>query len=116
MAWQTIATRHFHIQGSEMKFIVYARYVEDKSRVHQARPAHRIYANRLMNAGKLVAAGPFADDSGGLFIYDVGSRDEVDALVGEDPYVTLGAFASFETKPWQMAGAIAEAFRIGSST
>jgi uncharacterized protein YciI len=98
-----------------MKFVVYARYTEDKSRVHQARPAHRIYANRLMSAGKLVAAGPFADGSGGLFIYDVGNREEVDALVRADPYVTLGAFAFFETKPWAMAGAIAEAFQVGSS-
>ena len=93
-----------------MKYVVIARYVTDVATVEKSRPAHRLYARQLATAGKLVAAGPFADGSGGLFIYEVGSLQEVEDLVAADPYVIDGAFASYETKAWEMLAANAAAF------
>jgi uncharacterized protein len=94
----------------QMKYVVIARYVNDVATVEKLRPAHRLYARQLATEGKLVAAGPFADGSGGLFIYEVGSLQEVEDLVAADPYVIGGAFASYETRPWEMLGANASAF------
>lgn len=93
-----------------MKYVVIARYVIDVATVEKSRPAHRLYAGQLATAGKLVAAGPFEDGSGGLFIYDVGSQQEVEDLVAADPYVINGVFSSYEIRPWQILGANAAAF------
>ena len=95
-----------------MKFVVYARYIDDAVKIEASRPAHRQYARDLAASGKLVAAGPFTDGSGALFIYDVDSREEVDALVKADPFATSGAFARCEIKPWQLLGANPASFQV----
>jgi uncharacterized protein len=94
-----------------MKYVVYAKYIDDAERVEASRPAHRQYADSLAIAGKLVAAGPFADGSGGLFIYEASSQEEVDAYVAADPFTICGAFASYETRCWKMLGANPAAFQ-----
>ncbi|MEU4362641.1 YciI family protein [Promicromonospora sp. NPDC023987] len=50
-----------------------------------ARPAHRAILARLHDDGTLLAAGPWADDSGALLLFDVG-RAELDRLLDADPY------------------------------
>jgi uncharacterized protein len=57
----------------------------DDPRRLQARPAHRQRLEHLHQGGALLAAGPWADDSGALLIFDLdesGVRAELDA----DPY------------------------------
>ncbi|MEM7466756.1 MAG: YciI family protein [Pseudomonadota bacterium] len=51
-----------------MKFTVYAKHASDKQKILAHRPAHREYMRKLLNEGNLLLAGPFADDSGGLFV------------------------------------------------
>lgn len=55
-----------------------------------ARPAHRRRLARLHADGRLLAAGPWDDDSGALLVFTV-SRTELDAILRDDPYFrTLG--------------------------
>jgi uncharacterized protein len=55
-----------------------------------ARPAHRAFLSRLHDEGRLLAAGPWADDSGALLIFGVG-RGELEHILDADPYYrTLG--------------------------
>jgi uncharacterized protein YciI len=51
-----------------------------------ARPAHRERLQELHRAGRLVMAGPFADDSGALLIFDVPDAAALDEVVAQDPY------------------------------
>jgi uncharacterized protein len=51
-----------------------------------ARPAHRERLQDLHAAGRLVLAGPYADDSGALLIFDVSSESELDGILAADPY------------------------------
>ena len=51
-----------------------------------ARPAHRDRLQRLRDNGQVVLAGPWADDSGALLVFDVPSRDALDRLLDDDPY------------------------------
>ncbi|MGH3488942.1 MAG: YciI family protein, partial [Actinopolymorphaceae bacterium] len=37
----------------------------------EVRPAHREYLASLREEGKLVSAGPWADDTGAMLLYDV---------------------------------------------
>lgn len=50
-----------------------------------ARPEHRRSLARLHADGRLLAAGPWDDDSGALLVFTV-SRAELDAILHEDPY------------------------------
>lgn len=50
-----------------------------------ARPAHRSLLARLHEEGRLLAAGPWADDSGALLVFDV-ERTELERILDADPY------------------------------
>jgi len=62
---------------------------------------HLAYMDSLHKQGKLVAAGPFADNtaSRGVVIYRVASVDEAKALAAEDPAVKAGRLV-LEAHSW----------------
>jgi uncharacterized protein YciI len=62
---------------------------------------HLAYMEDLHKQGKLVAAGPFADNTSarGLVIYRVKSVDEAKALAAGDPAVKAGRLV-LEAHPW----------------
>jgi uncharacterized protein YciI len=85
-----------------MKFAALAQYTRDRSTIAKARPAHRQYLSGLLDQGKLVISGPFADDAGALLVYEADSREEVEAMVRGDPFATEGVFVSWEIRPWNV--------------
>lgn len=66
-------------------FAVQLRFTDNDRRM-QVRPAHREYLTSLHAAGKLVTAGPWADDTGALLIYDVADETELHDVIAADPY------------------------------
>ncbi|MFF8002970.1 YciI family protein [Streptomyces sp. NPDC007917] len=50
-----------------------------------ARPAHCERLTTLREAGELVAAGPWADDTGALLVFDV-DRVRLDRILAADPH------------------------------
>lgn len=87
-----------------MRFVVYTKYVEDAERVKASRKEHRDYAMGMVNAGKLILAGPFMDDFGALFIYDAQSVEETRKYVEADPFFRDQIFVNVEIRPWKMLG------------
>jgi uncharacterized protein YciI len=85
-------------------FANYAKYAADKSRLATARPAHWEYDRTLRSAGKLALAGPFADDSGGLFVYNAVGREEAISYLKQDPFALEGVFAEYELLEWIIEG------------
>ncbi|MEX2314594.1 MAG: YciI family protein [Thermomicrobiales bacterium] len=67
----------------------------------EVRPRHREYLTSLKEQGKLVASGPFEDDSGALIIYEADSQADAEALIEADPFREAGVFQSYEMKPWR---------------
>ena len=53
---------------------------------------HAAYMQRLLDEGRLFAAGGFADDDGGMAIVRGGDMAEAQALIGADPAVISGVF------------------------
>jgi uncharacterized protein YciI len=55
--------------------------------------AHWAYLRRLHAEAKLVVAGPswIGDDPFGIGVFDIRERDEVEALIAEDPAIMSGA-------------------------
>jgi uncharacterized protein len=65
-----------------------------------ARPAHRACLAEHHVAGRLLAAGPFADDSGALLLFDVPDRVELDRLLDADPYYRLPGVELISVREW----------------
>ena len=65
-----------------------------------ARPAHRERLKVLHAAGQLVMAGPFADDSGALLVFDVADAAELGALIDADPYYTTAGVTIARQREW----------------
>jgi uncharacterized protein YciI len=63
--------------------------------------AHLAYMDQLHGQGKLVAAGPFADntDLRGIVIYRVASVEDAKALAAGDPAVKAGRLV-IDARPW----------------
>jgi uncharacterized protein YciI len=52
----------------------------------------------------LVLAGPFADDEGGLFVYNAVRREEAMPYFKQDPFALKGVFADCELLEWLIEG------------
>jgi uncharacterized protein YciI len=66
-------------------FIVELTFTDEPGRL-EARGPHRELVARLHDEGKIVMAGPFADESGALLVFDVADERELDELLAADPY------------------------------
>jgi hypothetical protein len=66
-----------------------------------ARPAHRERLTRLNAEGRLLAAGPYADDSGALLVFAVDGPEELERIVAEDPYYRTPGVRVAATRVWQ---------------
>ena len=95
-----------------MKYLAHVAYTTDAARIAAHRPAHREYLTGLLPQGKLIAAGPFTDDSGAVFIYETDSAEAAAALLAADPFSVNGVITSSAVKPWRLAMANAELFKV----
>ncbi len=83
------------------RFLVLTTFTSREARMAH-RPAHREYLHQLVESGKLLMGGPFADESGGLLIFEAESEVEVQALIDADPFTTGSVFATIEIRPWTL--------------
>lgn len=73
-------------------YLVEIQYVQEKFR--EVRPRHRDYLLELTEQGKVAMAGPMADNSGGVVLFQADDLDELHKLIDADPYYTEGAVAA----------------------
>ncbi|MEV5575285.1 YciI family protein [Spirillospora sp. NPDC052269] len=64
-----------------------------------ARPAHRLILQRLHDEGRLIAAGPWADDTGALLVFAIG-WEELDRLLEADPYYRAPGVEVLGVREW----------------
>ncbi|HEX5498809.1 MAG TPA: YciI family protein [Thermomicrobiales bacterium] len=84
------------------RFAVILTYGSDAERRLAIRPTHREYLKQLVNDGKLHGAGPWADDTGALLIYEAANDAEARAIFAADPYNEGGGgvVGHVEIKEW----------------
>lgn len=70
----------------------------EKRMEHRAN--HRVYLHDLVAKGKILMAGPFVDETGGLIIWETEDQTELEQLIAQDPFTIEGVFASTEIIPW----------------
>ncbi|GJL55897.1 MAG: hypothetical protein NPIRA02_30290 [Nitrospirales bacterium] len=84
-----------------MKFVIIGHdSPEGSAKRPLHRPAHLERLKALASQGRLVLAGPFADQSGSLVIIDVDSQTEAETFAREDPYTIHGVFQDVEIHPF----------------
>jgi len=65
-----------------------------------ARPAHRDLLRQWHTEGTVVMAGPYADESGALLIFDVPTEAALDDLLAADPYYTTVGVRVVRRREW----------------
>jgi uncharacterized protein YciI len=80
-------------------FAVHLTFTDDSGRL-ALRPAHRERLARLVADGKLLAAGPWSDDTGALLVFSVGERHELDAILAADPYYSAPGVTVTSVREW----------------
>lgn len=81
-------------------FVVVTENRASPDEIAKQRPAHYAFVEGLKNEGRILVAGRFVDGSGGMYILSASSREEAEAIVGDDPYHKTGVRAFF-MKEWQ---------------
>jgi uncharacterized protein YciI len=85
-----------------MLFIIIGHDGPNGARLRPAvRPAHLKNLRPLVDAGKVVIAGPFTDGSGSLIVADFDDEDAARAFAQNDPYTLEGIFELVEVKPFR---------------
>jgi uncharacterized protein YciI len=65
-----------------------------------SRERHNMHMSNLKNEGKLACAGPFADFSGALLVFDDVSEEEVQQIMEQDAHVKNSLITGWEVKEW----------------
>ena len=52
----------------------------------------------------IALAGAFANDQGGLFVYNAMTRDEALSCLEQDPFAVNGVFSNYELLEWLVEG------------
>lgn len=81
-------------------WIVELRFTAAPERL-AARPAHRERLVALHRDGTVRMAGPFADDSGALIVFDVPDQASLDHLIAADPYFTTPGVSVHTIRQWR---------------
>ena len=82
---------------------------QDSATAAQIQRAHLDNINRLVAEKKMIVAGPFLDDTDirGIFIFNVSTIEEAEALTLTDPAVKAGRLI-MELHPWYGSAALIE--------
>ncbi|WP_026530530.1 YciI family protein [Haematomicrobium sanguinis] len=83
--------------------VTYAYAPETLDTRDEVRATHRAWLQDLADAGTVLSAGKYADNTGALLIFVTADEDELRALLAEDPYAKAGCVADVSVKEWTPA-------------
>jgi uncharacterized protein YciI len=82
------------------RFVLQLSFKNNARRL-EVRPAHREYLRSLLDQGRLVTAGPFADDTGALLVYEAADEAEVRDILAADPYTAADVYDIEQLREWR---------------
>lgn len=80
-------------------FVLELEFTDDQHRL-AARPAHRARLLALHAEGRLVMAGPWADDTGAVLVFDT-DRAGAEEIMSADPYYATPGVQLKSLREWQ---------------
>ncbi|MBW3085165.1 hypothetical protein KEM60_01362 [Austwickia sp. TVS 96-490-7B] len=83
-------------------YAVHYTYCDNADAIAAGRPAHRAYLGSLVEAGSLLASGPYVDTAPdqALLIFSADSAEAVAAFLAGDPFQKDGLVASHTITQW----------------
>ena len=82
------------------KFVVEFEYNVDRTGRQGLHPAHAENLYRLAEKGVLLLGGPLVGENSGLLVYEVETRDELQRILDDEPYVKGGLVARTRIQEW----------------
>ncbi|WP_285726522.1 YciI family protein [Psychromicrobium xiongbiense] len=64
------------------------------------RPVHRAWLSELIEAGTVLASGPYPDGSGALLLFLAGDDAALAALLAQDPFAIEHCITATNIHPW----------------
>jgi uncharacterized protein YciI len=94
-------------------FVLINRYHKPLEDVERVLPRHRAFLDALFERGLYLASGPLVPRTGGLSIVRAESREQVEAILRDDPFVTesITTYEIFEFSPTRTAAEFAPLVR-----
>jgi len=93
-----------------MQFLVIARDGRDEGaleRRQQTRPVHLAGIDPLVESGNVLVGGAILSEAGdmvgSMLLLEFPAREDVDAWLAQDPYVTDGVWKEVEVHPFRTA-------------
>ncbi len=80
-------------------WVVELAWYDTKERL-EGFPAHQQYLTGLHEQSIVRMAGPLADNTGSVMVFDVETRDEVVRLLDADPYHTTNGVSIVSIRKW----------------
>ena len=80
-------------------YAVQLAFSDDPARL-EGRPAHREKLAAHVAAGRLLAAGPYSDESGALLVFLVDDRAAIDEILADDPYYSCPGVTIAGVQEW----------------
>jgi len=82
------------------RYVLEIKFKNEETRL-QVRPAHRAFLADRLAERKLVTAGPWADDTGALLIFEADSEAELRRLLAADPYRIADVYDEVSLREWR---------------
>ncbi|MEU6231118.1 YciI family protein [Streptomyces sp. NPDC047042] len=82
------------------KFVVEFEYNVDRAGRQGLHPAHAENLYRLADNGVLLLGGPLVGENSGLLVYEVETREELQRILDDEPYVKGGLVARTRIQEW----------------
>jgi uncharacterized protein YciI len=82
------------------RFVLQLAFKDNERRRLEVRPAHREHLRKLVEEGRYVTGGPWADDTGALQVYEVADEAELRAILRDDPYTRADVYDIVLLKEW----------------
>lgn len=93
-------------------FLLISRYLKPAEEVDRWLPEHRAFLDRHYTAGHFLVSGPFVPRTGGIIVTLPMERQDVEAILAEDPFVREGVseYEIVEMKPTKRHDALRDLF------
>ncbi|KVV47517.1 hypothetical protein WK81_03670 [Burkholderia ubonensis] len=85
-------------------YVIDIHYIAPLDRIDDALERHRAYLQPLLDKGIFIAAGPKVPRDGGMILAARIDRDELEAILQTDPFVTEG-LANYRVTEFRMTRA-----------
>ncbi|MBX3474967.1 MAG: hypothetical protein KF754_11335 [Planctomycetes bacterium] len=80
-------------------FVVTIDYMRTLPEIEAATPDHRAWLRGLLDAGHLLASGPFVPRSGGMLLVRAQTQEALERMLLEDPFAKLH-LAMYTIREW----------------